>query len=202
MKRHFKIRAGLAAVSLLTAGCSMGASKLAPDTPQQAPSGASSSPETLSSSGQAQLRAAIDKGRLENLQWPNFSDVSMNVKEFYEKDGYALVWTRGGRPTEQAVQLIGVLEEAPKKGLDSTDYDGERWLARLKDLAAGAKPDESALVNFDLALTVSGLRYASDLHLGKLDPRTLHTDFEPERNEYDLCDFLLKRVAVAASVND
>jgi len=41
----------------------------------------------------------------------------------------------------------------------------------------------------------------SDLHLGKLDPRTLHTDFEPERDEYDLCDFLLKRVAFASDVN-
>ncbi|PMU13035.1 hypothetical protein C1X88_35000, partial [Pseudomonas sp. GP01-A13] len=79
--------------------------------------------------------------------------------------------------------LIAVLEQADKKGLDSKDYDGEKWANRLKSLQGAAKPDEAALVNFDLALTVSGLRYSSDLHLGKVDPHTLHTDFEPERNE-------------------
>ena len=39
--------------------------------------------------------------------------------------------------------------------------------------------------------------------MGKVDGRgTLHTDFETERNEYDLCDFLLKHVVPAANVSD
>ena len=202
MKSPSLIRIALVVIILGAAGCSMGAPKLNPNTPPQAPSGAGTPPEAVDAAGQAEFRTALDKARLDSLQWPNFSEVSTHVREFYQKDGYALAWTRGGKPTEQAVQLIGILDDAAKKGLDSKDYDGERWAGRLNELAGAAKPEQSTLVNFDLALTVSGLRYASDLHLGKVDPHTLHTDFEPERNEYDLCDFLLKHVAPAVSVSD
>jgi murein L,D-transpeptidase YcbB/YkuD len=197
-------RIKLAGVTLLlgAAGCSLGAPQVDRAATQQTPSAASSTADSLSSSGQAQLRALLDKGRLEELQWPNFSDYSRQIKEFYEKAGYALEWSRGGKPTQQALDLIGILQQAGNKGLDSKDYDGERWPARVKALSAASSKDETALVNFDVALTVSGMRYSSDLHLGKVDPRTLHTDFEPERNEYDLCDFLLKRVAPAANVSD
>lgn len=202
MKTPSIIRIALVVISLGAAGCSMGAPNSGAGAPAQMPSGAATSPEALSAAGQAQLRAALDKSRLDTMQWPNFSVVAVHAKEFYQKDAYALMWTREGKPTQQALQLIEILENAGVKGLDSKDYDGERWAARVKELTAGGKPDETMLVNFDLALTVCGLRYASDLHLGKVDPGTLHTDFEPERNEYDLCDFLLKRVAAASNVND
>jgi L,D-transpeptidase YcbB len=197
-------RIKLVSVALLlgAAGCSLGAPQVDRAATQQTPSAANSPADSLSSSGQAQLRALLDKGRLEELQWPNFSDYSPQIKEFYEKAGYALEWSRGGKPTQQALDLIGILQQAGNKGLDSKDYDAERWPARVKTLSAASSKDENALVNFDVAMTVSGMRYASDLHLGRVDPRTLHTDFEPERNEYDLCDFLLKRVAPAANVSD
>ena len=97
-------------------------------------------------------------------------------------------------PSRRLNSHLDILQQAGNKGLDNKDYDGERWPARVKALSAASSKDETGLVNFDVAMTVSGMRYASDLHLGKVDPRTLHTDFEPERNEYDLCDFLLKHV--------
>src|SRR5260370_10469902 len=182
--------------------CLLGAPQVDRAAPQQTPSAASSPADALSTTGQAQLRAVRDKGSLEELQWPNFSDYSAQIQKFYEKAGFALEWSRGGKPTQQALDLIGILQQAGNKGLDSKDYDAERWHARVKTLSAASSKDENALVNFDVAMTVSGMRYSSDLHLGKVDPRTLHTDFEPERNEYDLCDFLLKRVVPAANVGD
>jgi len=197
-----KIKFVSVALLLGAAGCSLGAPQVDRVATQQTPSAANSPADSLSPSGQAQLRALLDKGRLEELQWPDFSDYSAQIKEFYEKAGYALEWSRGGKPTQQALDLIGILQQAGNKGLDSKDYDGERWPARVKALSPASPKDENALVNFDVAMTVSGMRYSSDLHLGKVDPRTLHTDFEPERNEYDLCDFLLKRVAPAANVSD
>jgi L,D-transpeptidase YcbB len=184
------------------AGCSFGAPPAGRVAARQAPSAASTPAEPLSASGQTQMRALLEKGRLDELQWPNFSDYIAPTKEFYEKAGYALEWSRGGKPTQQALELIGILQQAGNKGLDSKDYDGERWAARVKALTETSSKDENALVNFDLAMTVSGMRYSSDLHLGKVDPRTLHTDFEPERNEYDLCDFLLKRVAVGDNLSE
>jgi murein L,D-transpeptidase YcbB/YkuD len=183
-------------------GCSAGTPQSGLATTQQAPTAQNSPADPLSAAGQAQLKAILDKSRLDNLQWPNFSDYSPQIKEFYQKGGYALEWTRDGKPTQQATQVIAIFEQAANKGLDAKDYDGERWPARLNALTSASSKDESGLVNFDVAMTVSAMRYASDLHLGKVDPRTLHTDFEPERNEYDLCDFLLLRIVPATNVSD
>ena len=105
-------RIKLVSVALLlgVAGCSLGAPQVDRAATQQTPSAASSPADALSSSGQAQLRALLDKGRLEELQWPNFSDYSPQIKKFYEKAGYALEWSRGGKPTQQALDLIGILQ--------------------------------------------------------------------------------------------
>ena len=200
MRTSSRSRLALAAFLVLAIGCTSGSAKLGPGTQRQEPSGASL-PDPLNAEGQSRLKAILDKSRLDELRWPNFSDYAMHAKEFYEKDGYTLAWTRGGKPTQQAMGLIVILQKADRKGLDNKDYDGGKWTDRVNALNGATTKDENALVDFDVALTVSGMRYASDLHLGKLDPRTLHTDFEPERNEYDLCDFLLKRVEASTDLN-
>jgi murein L,D-transpeptidase YcbB/YkuD len=156
----------------------------------------------LSAAGEQKLRSILASGRLEDLQWPNFSDYGRFVKEFYEEAGYKLGWSRDGKPTPQALEMIALLENADEKGLGEIDYDGERWQGRLSALRGMGGDAEAALVNFDVALTVSAMRYISDLHLGKVDPMTLHKDFDPERHKYDLGEFLRKRVAGASSVKE
>ena len=52
------------------------------------------------------------------------------------------------------------------------------------------------------ALTISAIRYASDLHLGKVDPRALHKDFDPEVQKHDPGVFLSQNVVGASSVKD
>ena len=157
-------------------------------------------PESLSPAADKELRTLLESGRLADLQWPNFSNHSISVKEFYEQNGYKLGWSRGGKPTAQALELIGILEAADLKGLDSRDYEGARWPERLKGLQAA--PSESAFVKFDVALTVSAIRYLSDLHLGKVDPKTLHKDFDPERAKHDPGAFLFRNVVSATSVKE
>jgi len=159
----------------------------------------SSAPESLSAAGEQELRTIVASERLADLQWPNFLEHRDAVKEFYDEAGYRLGWSRGGKPTKQAMELIGILEDADEKGLDSNDYDGARWPDRLRGLqSAGAS--ESDLVRFDVALTVSAIRYGSDLHLGKVDPKTLHKDFDPEREKHNAGGYLWKNVVGAQSV--
>jgi L,D-transpeptidase YcbB len=55
-------------------------------------------------------------------------------------------------------------------------------------------------VKFDVALTVSAIRYGTDLHLGKVDPRTLHKDFDPERQKHNAGAFLWQNVVQAQNV--
>ena len=85
----------------------------------------------------------MDSDRLADLQWPDFSDYGKWVKEFYESSNYGLAWTRGGKPTAQARELIAILDDAEEKGLDRRDYDDGRWNERIKSLDGAAVPDES-----------------------------------------------------------
>jgi L,D-transpeptidase YcbB len=158
-------------------------------------------PESLTPSGQQELRSTVDSKRLAELQWPNFADRAAAVERFYAQTGYRLGWSRGGKPTAQALELIGIMEDSGKKGLDSKDYDGARWPDRVKSMQNGA-PTESDRVKFDVALTVSGIRYISDLHLGRVDPESLHKDFDPEREHHDPGAFLQEVIIGASSVKD
>jgi len=185
-------------VCLFMAGCSPGGT---PGNPA-ATAAKQSVAEPLSPSGQQQLRSIVDSDRLADLQWPDFSDYRKWVKEFYESSSYGLAWTHAGKPTAQARELIAILDDAEEKGLDSRDYDGGRWNGRIKSLDGAAVPNESTQVKFDVALTVSAMRYISDLHLGMVDPRILHRDFDPQVHKYDLAEFLHRQVILAASVKD
>jgi murein L,D-transpeptidase YcbB/YkuD len=124
------------------------------------------------------------------------------VKEFYEETSYKLAWSENGKPTTQARELIQILDEAEQKGLDSKDYNGGRWAERVKALEGGGGAPEAERVKFDVALTVSGTQYVSDLHLGKVNPKALHKDFDAERKRHDPGKFLREQVVGAQSVKE
>src|SRR5215472_2670729 len=118
------------------------------------------------------LSALIDSGRLSDLRWRNFSDSRTQLREFYQPSDYALAWITGNQPTPQARAMIQLLQNADKKGLRPDDYDASRWADRMAQLAQTtpqATLDESA--HFDLALTVCAMRYISDLHSGRINPK-------------------------------
>ena len=162
---------------------------------------APSSSLEISSEGQASLRAAIGAGRLPDLRWPDFSDYSKHVKKFYDFNGYSLWWVKGMEPTPQARQMIAVLLQANEKGLSAEDYDGTRWNDRLAKLKpATRQPTESDAVKFDLALTVCAMRYISDLHIGKVNPKHFDFALDEESKKYDLAEFLKDQVTDAGDV--
>ena len=197
-----KLLSAYLAIGLGFAACSSGTSST--DKSELYASAAQSqlAYDSLSPAGQQELRGIVDSGSLSDLQWPKFADRSGSVKEFYEETGYKLGWIREGKPTPQALELIGILQEADKKGLQSKDYDGLRWTGRLEKLQGGDGDAESRRLKFDVALTISGTRYISDLHLGRVDPATLHKDFDPERHKHNPGEFLIEEVVAAQSVRD
>src|SRR5271166_1078082 len=155
----------------------------------------------LSPEGQAWLRTAISTGSLPDLRWPDFSDYNKHLQKFYEFNGYSLWWVKGMEPTAQARQAIALLLQAGQKGLSADDYDGPRWsdrLARLKP--AAQQPAEADAVNFDLALTVCAMRYISDLHIGKVNPKHFAFALDEEPKKYDLAEFLKDDVTGAVNV--
>ena len=148
-------------------------------------------PQQISPDGQASLRSVVQSGKLQDLRWPDFTDYGAHLQKFYESYGYSLPWVNGMEPTAQAQQLIAILLRADQKGLYAEDYDGPRWGDRLAKLKpATPQPSEADAVKFDVALTVCAMRYISDLHIGKVNPKHFAFDFDIEAKKYDLPQFL------------
>ena len=158
-------------------------------------------PQQLSPEGQASLRAIIQARNLSDLRWPDFSDYGQLMTEFYQSYGYSLPWVRGMEPSAQAQQVIAILKNADQEGLFAEDYDGSRWgdrVAKLKPTAP--QPSEADAVRFDAALTVCVMRYVSDLHIGKVNPKHFGFGFDIAAKKYDLPGFLKKDVVDASDV--
>lgn len=158
--------------------------------------GACTALAALAQTGQtaAMLSQIAGAGQLSNLRWPDFSDYRLHVQNFYQPAGYALAWVHGGQPSPQALSIIAVLQQAANKGLDAEDYDGSRWAARVAHLPAAS---ETELAQFDAALTVCTMRYISDLHIGKVNPKYFHFGLDVEHKKYSLPDFLRQRLVDA-----
>ena len=145
-------------------------------------------------------------GQFAELRWPDFSDCKPQVKDFYEGSGYAPAWVRNGAATSQAEALIAVLKGAEAEGLNPENYDGPYWAGRLAKLTDGrGRPAEADVARFDLALTISVMRYASDLHFGQANPGLFHSHFDVEREKRDLpglAQELTKTADVAAVLRE
>jgi len=122
-------------------------------------------------SSQSPLQRSIEAGKLPALRWPNFSDYRDSVRAFYASHKGHLVWLSGNTPTPAAAAITKEFEGADAKGLRPKDYDGSRWEKRIARLQqTSPTPSETDRANFDLALTVSLMRYLSALHNGRANP--------------------------------
>ncbi|HEX7191311.1 MAG TPA: L,D-transpeptidase family protein [Thermoanaerobaculia bacterium] len=134
--------------------------------------------------GPATIRSLVEAGRDDDLRWPDFSDYRKHLRNFYEPLGYGFAWSRNGKATPQALAVIALFESADVKGINAVDYDGSRWGGRLTALAANH--DDAALGRFDVAVSTSLMRYISDLHIGRINPRNLRFELDIESKKYYL----------------
>jgi murein L,D-transpeptidase YcbB/YkuD len=163
-------------------------SRIARKTPQQ------TSPE-----GEATRNAYLDAGQLPSLQYPNFQNFRKEAKELYQSVGDSFPWVLDRRPSGQARALATLFEHADDEGLNPIDYDGPRWDGRLTTIDSGSA-SESELVRFDLAVTISAMRYISDLHRGRVNPHDFHFDLDIENKKIDLSEFVRQNLVRADDV--
>ncbi|MBE7158744.1 MAG: L,D-transpeptidase family protein, partial [Rhodospirillales bacterium] len=116
-------------------------------------------------------------------------------QKFYEDRDWELAWTRDGKPTRTATEMIQLFTDADKKGLRPDDYDGQRWQEHLHNVLAAPK-DENAVAQFDVALSVAAVRYLNDLHLGRINPQSLNFDINvpAKRASFDVATLLNEQI--------
>ena len=129
------------------------------------------------------IKAIVEESRMEELRWPDFSDYRRHMRNLYAPAGYAMFWTVNGAPTPQARAVIALFEAADLKGINTVDYDGTRWQQRVATLPAN---DQTALARFDVAVSITLMRYISDLHIGRINPRNVRFDLDIETKKYYL----------------
>src|SRR6266404_5690184 len=157
--------------------------------------------DPCATAAQAELCKLTETGQLADLRWPNFTDFRKDVKDFYLASGYALAWSVQNEPTPQARAVITLLQEADKKGLRPEDYDVPRWTDRIARLSqTNPVPIASDWTKFDLEMTVSVMRYISDLHNGRVNPKYFQYGFDIEPKKYNLADFLRTKLVAATDV--
>jgi murein L,D-transpeptidase YcbB/YkuD len=144
-----------------------------------------------------QIQRLIAAGQLNEMRWPNFSGLQSSLEEFYEPAGFSTAWVEGTTPSLQALAMIDVFRNAGKKGLEPEDYDAARWDARLHALQSS----DSDAAAFDVALTVSTMRYVSDLRIGRIHPQHFNFGLTVEQKKYDLAKFLRDELLPASDIS-
>jgi len=143
---------------------------------------------------ETQIREIVAAGKLEDLRWPDFSDYENALSEFYGLRKYGAAWTTGREPSSQAVSMIGIFKDAWKRGLEPEDYDASRWDDRLLSVHDA----NTNVARLDVALTTCAMRFVSDLHIGRVNPRHFKFGLSVEHKKYDLAQFLQDRLLPAA----
>jgi L,D-transpeptidase YcbB len=156
--------------------------------------------QRLSAEGVSVLHSIVDGGKLPDLHRPSFEDLKGEAKEFYASLGASLAWVSLSKPTGQARAMIHLLKAADDKGLNAEDYDGPVWDSRLARLEQPRAATEADLVVFDVALTVSAMRYASDLNVGRVSPRLFHFELDIHDRKVVFSEFLKRLLASGSDI--
>lgn len=142
------------------------------------------------------IEGVIAAGRVDGMRWPDIRAHQAELEEFYAPVGYTPAWLKGAAPTAQGEAMLRALQDAWKQGLDPEDYDASRWEQRRAALQGG----QGNSAAFDVALTVSAMRYLSDLRVGRVNPKHLKFDLHTTKADQDLAQFLRQQVLPATDL--
>lgn len=142
----------------------------------------------------ARIEAIVRESRNPELRWPRFPDYQHIVLGIYGQRSFAPLWLEGGTPTKRAGVAIDALGAAGAQGLDPRDYDAAWLEERRRALASGASASPEDLARFDTGLTVGFVRFVSDLHIGKVNPKNLEFGLDIDPKKYDLAELVTAAV--------
>lgn len=132
------------------------------------------------------IRAIVVRGALDGLRWPRFPDYAPALTALYEPRAFEPLWLDDDDPTDSANEAIALLRDAGLHGLDARDYDADLLTSEAERLDENRRSAADARARFDVALSVAVLRYLSDVHIGRVNPRTVEFGYDVTPRKLDL----------------
>lgn len=143
---------------------------------------------SLPDSVSAHIQSLIREGVHPRLHWSAFPDYQNQLDLLYRQNGQLPLWVTADQPTPQAREVIRHLASADERGLIASDYDAGPLSGWSNELTA----DTGELASFDVALSLSVMRYGSNLYLGRINPRRVNFGLNIETKRVDLPNLVQK----------
>lgn len=134
---------------------------------------------------EAVVRALIAAPTHPDLAWSDLDPVRADLEKIYEAAGYGPLWTRDGKPTDQARAVVDYMVACDALGLRPSDYDAD-LLAQAIDRMEASPADTEAALRFDTALTVGLLRLLRHTESGRVDPKRFGFGLDAHHDVADL----------------
>lgn len=140
------------------------------------------------------IRAVIDERRHPWLDRAPTAAESDQLSSLYAPRAYAPLWSEAGRPRPQTGDALALLAGAAAHGLRPDAYASVRLQDGWTSAAdGGAPPSDAALL--DVATSLCVLRYLSDLHVGRVDPRETEVGFDRPEHAHAVAPLLSEAIA-------
>jgi murein L,D-transpeptidase YcbB/YkuD len=143
-------------------------------------------PEMTGSPLAVSIQALLKEGVHPKLHWGKFPDFQAQLEQLYQTSGYLPFWTQNGKPTEKTRAVIQSLAAADGKGLNAADYDAKLFAAWRNELSSAESSNPQNIASFDVGLSLSLMRYASNLYIGRINPRHVNFGLNIEPKKPDL----------------
>jgi murein L,D-transpeptidase YcbB/YkuD len=117
------------------------------------------------------IRGIIDSGAHPLARGRSLGPDREVLRSAYASRMFEPLWTQAGQPTAQAGAVVGVLRQADGEGLLPSSYDVELLAKEIEKLGAAGQATAREVAAFDVALSIAAMRFASDSHRGRIDPR-------------------------------
>lgn len=158
---------------------------VAPATPTVIPS-AAPAPEIVVTRPATEIANLIASKQHLYLTQSDFSRRVQDLDALYQTSGYQPIWlSNDSRQTQNAAEVIKLLDDAPNNGLNAADYDTQLLRQKLSDLKSPLDMQSKDIALYDTAISVSLLRYVHNLHYGRINPRNLNLNIQ-QRTEKTL----------------
>ncbi|NOQ64325.1 MAG: L,D-transpeptidase family protein [Methyloprofundus sp.] len=127
-------------------------------------------PATEDNSLSSHIEVLLNATAHPDIPSPYTAKEQATLKQLYQPQ--QLLWLQSSLSNPAIAELLALFHSAAEQGLKSSDY-ANQYLATQWRYLQQHSASQVELSRFDIALSLTFIRYLNDLHYGRVDPETL-----------------------------